>query len=150
MISDFNFNVTSWFLGNVHVKPYLNTQCPPPPISAGPARYTEYTVDCCNTTKQTRFSKVTSHHLTHFWPCKTVKVYSMLLVYFELERFLVWIPKLYQFPPYFGLNQNLGTYAVVMITSNGKKIEGNKCMSLCVTLGEFHCSVKHKGRIISE
>ena len=35
MSSDFNFTVTSWFLGNVRVKPYFNTQwggdrfCPP-------------------------------------------------------------------------------------------------------------------------
>ena len=26
MSSDFNFTVTSWFLGNVRVKPYFNTQ----------------------------------------------------------------------------------------------------------------------------
>ena len=30
MSSDFNFTVTSWFLGNVRVKPYFNTQCPRP------------------------------------------------------------------------------------------------------------------------
>ena len=30
MISDFNFTVTSWFLGNFHIKPYFNTQWPPP------------------------------------------------------------------------------------------------------------------------
>ena len=30
MSSDFNFTVTSWFLGNVCVKPYFNTQCLPP------------------------------------------------------------------------------------------------------------------------
>ena len=29
MSSDFNFTVTTWFLGNVGVKPYFNTQCPP-------------------------------------------------------------------------------------------------------------------------
>ena len=29
MSSDFNFPVTSWFLGKVHVKPCFNTQCPP-------------------------------------------------------------------------------------------------------------------------
>ena len=28
MSSDFNFTVTSWFLGNIRVKPYFNTQCP--------------------------------------------------------------------------------------------------------------------------
>ena len=28
MSSDFNFTVTSWFLGNVLVKPYFNAQCP--------------------------------------------------------------------------------------------------------------------------
>ena len=27
---DFNFTVTSWFLGNFCIKPYFNTQCPPP------------------------------------------------------------------------------------------------------------------------
>ena len=31
MSSDFNFTVTSCFLGNVGVKLYFNTQCPPPP-----------------------------------------------------------------------------------------------------------------------
>ena len=30
MSSDFNFTVTSGFLGNVLVKPYFNTQCPSP------------------------------------------------------------------------------------------------------------------------
>ena len=30
MSSDFNFTVTSWFLGNVHVKPYFNTKWLPP------------------------------------------------------------------------------------------------------------------------
>ena len=30
MSSDFNFTVKSWFLGNVRVKPYFNTQCLPP------------------------------------------------------------------------------------------------------------------------
>ena len=41
MSSDFNFTVTSWFLGNVRVKPYFNTQwgwgvtlsVPPPPLT---------------------------------------------------------------------------------------------------------------------
>ena len=28
MSSDFNLTVTSWFLGNVRLKPYFNTQCP--------------------------------------------------------------------------------------------------------------------------
>ena len=28
MSSDFNFTVICWFLGNVQVKPYFNTQCP--------------------------------------------------------------------------------------------------------------------------
>ena len=28
MSSDFSFTATSWFLGNVLVKPYFNTQCP--------------------------------------------------------------------------------------------------------------------------
>ena len=32
MSSDFNFTVTSWFLGNVHIKSYLNKQCLPPPL----------------------------------------------------------------------------------------------------------------------
>jgi len=27
---DFNFTVSSWFLGNVHVKPYFNTHFPAP------------------------------------------------------------------------------------------------------------------------
>ena len=30
MSSDFDFTVTSWFLGNVHEKPYFMTQCPAP------------------------------------------------------------------------------------------------------------------------
>ena len=30
MSSDFNFTVTSSFLGNVRTKPYFNTQCPAP------------------------------------------------------------------------------------------------------------------------
>ena len=30
MRSDFNFTVTSWFLENVRLKPYFNTQCPLP------------------------------------------------------------------------------------------------------------------------
>ena len=30
MSSDFNVSVTSWFLEYVHLKPYFNTQCPPP------------------------------------------------------------------------------------------------------------------------
>ena len=30
MSPDFSFTFTSWFLGNVRVKPYFNTQCPLP------------------------------------------------------------------------------------------------------------------------
>ena len=41
--SDFDFTVTSWFLGNVRLKPYFNTQCSPiPPIfrpAYGPVEY---------------------------------------------------------------------------------------------------------------
>ena len=33
MSSGFNFTVTSWFLGNVRVNPYFNTQCPPVPTA---------------------------------------------------------------------------------------------------------------------
>ena len=36
--SDFNFTVISWFLGNVRVKPYFNTQCPLPPF---PRRFSD-------------------------------------------------------------------------------------------------------------
>ena len=40
MSSDTNFTVTSWFLRNVHIKPYFNTQCgclvPQPPHCATP------------------------------------------------------------------------------------------------------------------
>ena len=35
MSSDLNFTVTSPFLGNVRVKRYLNTQCPPSPDILG-------------------------------------------------------------------------------------------------------------------
>ena len=39
MSLDFNFNVTSWFLGNVHINPYLNTHpihTPHPPCTPQP------------------------------------------------------------------------------------------------------------------
>ena len=32
MSSDFNFTVTSWFIENVHIKPYFNTRYPPPRV----------------------------------------------------------------------------------------------------------------------
>ena len=35
MSSDINFTVTSRFLGNVSVKPYFNTQCPPTVLPNG-------------------------------------------------------------------------------------------------------------------
>ena len=42
MSSDYNFTVTSCFLGNVRVKPYFNTQCPPPPPKSEYAIYGWY------------------------------------------------------------------------------------------------------------
>ena len=35
MSSDFNSTVTFWILWNVSVKPYFNTQYPPPPYPPG-------------------------------------------------------------------------------------------------------------------
>ena len=35
MSPDFDFTVTSWFLGNVNVKPYFKTQCPSPTLKDG-------------------------------------------------------------------------------------------------------------------
>ena len=59
MSSDFNFTVTFWFLGNLHVKPYFNTQCPsshrvPTPMSVDSVSQT-LMYRCC--------SSIASHYL---------------------------------------------------------------------------------------